>query len=168
MSIAGLREEPAQDWLSLHKRLASDGLYITMQEGELVVKDGWDRAREGVALSSFGPLWTAEKLGRKLGEYQPVPTDIFSQVGTPGRYDPEAINVDIRPEKVAETESLKQYACRHFAERLPEMASWKVAWMCTELWQRLDYGWGSSTGIWYCMMDLINNRHQYVQTVCGR
>ncbi|EPU4471950.1 relaxase NikB, partial [Escherichia coli] len=63
-----------------------------------------------------------EKLGRKLGEYQPVPTDIFSQVGTPGRYDPEAINVDIRPEKVAETESLKQYACRHFAERLPEMA----------------------------------------------
>ncbi len=67
MSIAGLREEPAQDWLSLHKRLASDGLYITMQEGELVVKDGWDRAREGVALSSFGPLWTAEKLGRKLG-----------------------------------------------------------------------------------------------------
>ncbi|EKH63681.1 relaxase/mobilization nuclease domain protein, partial [Escherichia coli FRIK2001] len=66
MSIAGLREEPAQDWLSLHKRLASDGLYITMQEGELVVKDGWDRAREGVALSSFGPLWTAEKLGRKL------------------------------------------------------------------------------------------------------
>ncbi|MBZ8575531.1 relaxase NikB, partial [Escherichia coli] len=112
----------AQDWLSLHKRLASDGLYITMQEGELVVKDGWDRAREGVALSSFGPSWTAEKLGRKLGEYQPVPTDIFSQVGTPGRYDPEAINVDIRPEKVAETESLKQYACRHFAERLPEMA----------------------------------------------
>ncbi|MBC1043203.1 relaxase/mobilization nuclease domain-containing protein, partial [Escherichia coli] len=81
MSIAGLREEPAQDWLSLHKRLASDGLYITMQEGELVVKDGWDRAREGVALSSFGPSWTAEKLGRKLGEYQPVPTDIFSQVG---------------------------------------------------------------------------------------
>lgn len=67
MSIAGLREEPAQDWLSLHKRLASDGLYITMQEGELVVKDGWDSAREGVALSSFGPSWTAEKLGRKLG-----------------------------------------------------------------------------------------------------
>ncbi|KAA1379495.1 relaxase NikB, partial [Escherichia coli] len=33
-----------------------------------------------------------------------------------------AINVDIRPEKVAETESLKQYACRHFAERLPKMA----------------------------------------------
>ncbi|HFV0588242.1 TPA: relaxase NikB, partial [Escherichia coli] len=92
------------------------------QEGELVVKDGWDRAREGVALSSFGPSWTAEKLGRKLGEYQPVPTDIFSQVGAPGRYDPEAINVDIRPEKVAETESLKQYACRHFAERLPKMA----------------------------------------------
>ncbi|MCG4032176.1 relaxase/mobilization nuclease domain-containing protein [Escherichia coli] len=122
MSIAGLREEPAQDWLSLHKRLASDGLYITMQEGELVVKDGWDKAREGIALSSFGPSWTAEKLGRKLGEYQPVPTDIFSQVGTPGRYDPEAINVDIRPEKVAETESLKQYACRHFAERLPAMA----------------------------------------------
>lgn len=50
MSIAGLREEPAQDWLSLHKRLASDGLYITMQEGELVVKDGWDKAREGIAL----------------------------------------------------------------------------------------------------------------------
>ena len=70
-----------------------------MQEGELVVKDGWDKAREGIALSSFGPSWTAEKLGRKLGEYQPVPTDIFSQVGTPGRYDPEAINVDIRPEK---------------------------------------------------------------------
>ncbi|EOK4693326.1 hypothetical protein ACJQTO_004714, partial [Shigella flexneri] len=61
-------------------------------------------------------------LGRKLGEYQPVPTDIFSQVEAPGRYDPEAINVDIRPEKVAETESLKQYASRHFAERLPAMA----------------------------------------------
>lgn len=67
MSIAGLREEPAQDWLSLHKRLASDGLYITMQEGELVVKDGWDKAREGIALSSFGPSWTAENWGGNWG-----------------------------------------------------------------------------------------------------
>ncbi|MCW7187862.1 relaxase/mobilization nuclease domain-containing protein [Escherichia coli] len=80
MSIAGLREEPAQDWLSLHKRLASDGLYITMQEGELVVKDGWDRAREGVALSSFGPLWTAEKLGAETGGISAC-TDRYFQSG---------------------------------------------------------------------------------------
>ena len=50
---------------------------------------------------------------------------------------------------------------RRFRKRNPQLE-------VTELWHRLDYGWGSSTGIWYCMMDLINNRHQYVQTVCGR
>ncbi len=129
-------------------------MVLTMQEGELVVKDGWDRAREGVALSWLGPSWTAEKLGRKLGNIECTDRYFRSGGNTTGWFDdPEAINVDIRPE--AETESLKQYACRHFAERLPEMArngELESSWMCTELWQRLDYGWGSSTGIWYCMM----------------
>ncbi|MCM5426748.1 relaxase NikB, partial [Escherichia coli] len=78
-----------------------------------------------------------------LGEYQPVPTDIFSQVGTPGRYDPEAINVDIRPEKVAETESLKQYACRHFAERLPEMARNGELESCLDVHRTL-----ATAGLW--------------------
>ncbi len=48
------------------------------RKGELVVKDGWDRAREGVALSSFGPSWTAEKLGRKLGGNISLYRQIFS------------------------------------------------------------------------------------------
>ncbi len=40
----------------------------------------------------------------------------------PGRYNPDFIAADVRPEKIAETESLQQYACRHPGERLPEMA----------------------------------------------
>lgn len=48
---------------------------------------------------------------------------IFSaEVDAPGRYNPDFIAADVRPEKIAETESLQQYACRHLGERLPEMA----------------------------------------------
>lgn len=75
MLIAGLREEPAQDWLSLHKRSASDGLYITMQEGELVVKDGWDKARKALhsvrldrhgQLKNWGGNWGNISLYRQI------------------------------------------------------------------------------------------------------
>ncbi|EMW39332.1 relaxase/mobilization nuclease domain protein [Escherichia coli 2785200] len=91
-------------------------------DGKFLVMDGWDRNREGVQLDSFGPSWCAEKLMKKMGDYTPVPKDIFSQVEAPGRYNPDFIAADVRPEKIAETESLQQYACRHLGERLPEMA----------------------------------------------
>ncbi|EJT9668014.1 relaxase/mobilization nuclease domain-containing protein [Salmonella enterica] len=121
-AIAGLREKPVSDWLSLHRRLAEDGLYLMVHDGEFMVMDGWERSRAGIALSAFGPSWSGQKLAQKFGDYQPVPQDIFSQVGTPGRYDPDAEVVTERPIRVSETESLHQYACRHFSQRLPELA----------------------------------------------
>ncbi|HAD5970108.1 TPA_asm: relaxase NikB [Salmonella enterica subsp. enterica serovar Typhimurium] len=121
-AVAGLRSEPVHDWLSLHRRLAEDGLYLTLQNGSFMVMDGWDRNREGVQLDSFGPSWNGDKIRKKMGEYTPVPKDIFSQVGVPGRYKPEVIAADTRPEKMAETVNLMQYACRHLGDLLPEMA----------------------------------------------
>ncbi|EPX9251145.1 relaxase/mobilization nuclease domain-containing protein, partial [Salmonella enterica subsp. enterica serovar Kentucky] len=54
-AVAGLRSEPVNDWLSLHRRLAEDGLYLSQMDGKFLVMDGWDRNREGVQLDSFGP-----------------------------------------------------------------------------------------------------------------
>ncbi|MBZ4129175.1 relaxase/mobilization nuclease domain-containing protein, partial [Escherichia fergusonii] len=98
-AVAGLRSEPVHDWLSLHRRLAEDGLYLSQMDGKFLVMDGWDRNREGVQLDSFGPSWCAEKLMKKMGDYTPVPKDIFSQVEAPGRYNPDFIAADVRPEK---------------------------------------------------------------------
>ncbi|EEA0396713.1 relaxase/mobilization nuclease domain-containing protein, partial [Salmonella enterica subsp. enterica serovar Tennessee] len=36
-AVAGLRSEPVHDWLSLHRRLAEDGLYLTLQNGSFMV-----------------------------------------------------------------------------------------------------------------------------------
>ncbi|EKQ1727827.1 TPA: IncI1-type relaxase NikB [Salmonella enterica] len=148
-AVAGLRSEPVHDWLSLHRRLAEDGLYLTLQNGSFMVMDGWDRNREGVQLDSFGPSWNGDKLRKKMGEYTPVPKDIFSQVGAPGRYKPEAIAADTRPEKMAETVNLMQYACRHLGDRLPEMAREGKLESCLDihrtlaeagLWMRIQHG----------------------------
>ncbi|ELG2859249.1 IncI1-type relaxase NikB [Salmonella enterica] len=148
-AVAGLRSEPVHDWLSLHRRLAEDGLYLTLQNGSFMVMDGWDRNREGVQLDSFGPSWNGDKLRKKMGEYTPVPKDIFSQVGAPGRYKPEVIAADTRPEKMAETVNLMQYACRHLGERLPEMAREGKLESCLDihrtlaeagLWMRIQHG----------------------------
>ncbi|EIS5205722.1 IncI1-type relaxase NikB [Salmonella enterica] len=148
-AVAGLRSEPVHDWLSLHRRLAEDGLYLTLQNGSFMVMDGWDRNREGVQLDSFGPSWNGDKLRKKMGEYTPVPKDIFSQVGVPGRYKPEAIAADTRPEKMAETVNLMQYACRHLGDLLPEMAREGKLESCLDihrtlaeagLWMRIQHG----------------------------
>ncbi|EAV4528971.1 relaxase NikB [Salmonella enterica subsp. enterica serovar Enteritidis] len=148
-AVAGLRSEPVHDWLSLHRRLAEDGLYLTLQNGSFMVMDGWDRNREGVQLDSFGPSWNGDKLRKKMGEYTPVPKDIFSQVGAPGRYKPEVIAADTRPEKMAETMNLMQYACRHLGDRLPEMAREGKLESCLDihrtlaeagLWMRIQHG----------------------------
>lgn len=32
-AVAGLRSEPVNDWLSLHRRLAEDGLYLSQMDG---------------------------------------------------------------------------------------------------------------------------------------
>ncbi|EBQ9648324.1 relaxase NikB [Salmonella enterica subsp. enterica serovar Montevideo] len=148
-AVAGLRSEPVHDWLSLHRRLAEDGLYLTLQNGSFMVMDGWDRNREGVQLDSFGPSWNGDKLRKKMGEYTPVPKDIFSQVGAAGRYKPEVIAADTRPEKMAETVNLMQYACRHLGDRLPEMAREGKLESCLDihrtlaeagLWMRIQHG----------------------------
>ncbi|ECQ0825495.1 IncI1-type relaxase NikB [Salmonella enterica subsp. enterica] len=148
-AVAGLRSEPVHDWLSLHRRLAEDGLYLTLQNGSFMVMDGWDRNREGVQFDSFGPSWNGDKLRKQMGEYTPVPKDIFSQVGAPGRYKPEVIAADTRPEKMAETVNLMQYACRHLGERLPEMAREGKLESCLDihrtlaeagLWMRIQHG----------------------------
>ncbi|EHD9149698.1 IncI1-type relaxase NikB [Salmonella enterica] len=148
-AVAGLRSEPVHDWLSLHRRLAEDGLYLTLQNGSFMVMDGWDRNREGVQLDSFGPSWNGDKLRKKMGEYTPVPKDIFSQVGVLGRYKPEVIAADTRPEKMAETVNLMQYACRHLGELLPETAREGKLESCLDihrtlaeagLWMRIQHG----------------------------
>lgn len=148
-AVAGLRSEPVHDWLSLHRRLAEDGLYLTLQNGSFMVMDGWDRNREGVQLDSFDPSWNGDKLRKKMGEYTPVPKDIFSQVGVPGRYKPEVIAADTRPEKMAETVNLMQYACRHLGDLLPEMAREGKLESCLDihrtlaeagLWMRIQHG----------------------------
>lgn len=148
-AVAGLRSEPVHDWLSLHRRLAEDGLYLTLQNGSFMVMDGWDRNREGVQLDSFGPSWNGDKLRKKMGEYTPVPKDIFSQVGAAGCYKPEVIAADTRPEKMAETVNLMQYACRHLGDRLPEMAREGKLESCLDihrtlaeagLWMRIQHG----------------------------
>lgn len=84
-----------------------------------------------------------------MGEYTPVPKDIFSQVGVPGRYKPEVIAADTRPEKMAETVNLMQYACRHLGDLLPEMAREGKLESCLDihrtlaeagLWMRIQHG----------------------------
>lgn len=136
------------DWLSLHRRLAEDGLYLTLQNGSFMVMDGWDRSREGVQLDSFGPSWNGDKLRKRWGIYASS-KDIFSQVGAPGRYKPEVIAADTRPEKMAETVNLMQYACRHLGDRLPEMAREGKLESCLDihrtlaeagLWMRIQHG----------------------------
>lgn len=170
-AVAGLRSEPVHDWLSLHRRLAEDGLYLSQMDGKFLVMDGWDRNREGVQLDSFGPSWCAEKLMKKMGDYTPVPKDIFSQVEAPGRYNPDFIAADVRPEKIAETESLQQYACRHLGERLPEMARegrlGKLPRLFTAHWLKRDYGCVFSMVTWLSVTVMIITRLPFVLTAYG-
>ncbi len=50
-AVAGLRSEPVNDWLSLHRRLAEDGLYLSQMDGKFLVMDGWDRNRKVYSLT---------------------------------------------------------------------------------------------------------------------
>lgn len=109
-AIAGLREAPVTDWSSLHQRFAKEGLFLSADNGELKVKDGWDSERPGVTLSAFGHAFDTEKLIRKLGEFTPPAQDIFSQVQAVGRYEPEKITVPSRPERMTEKDTLTDYA----------------------------------------------------------
>ena len=109
-AVAGLREAPVTDWSSLHQRFAQAGLFIASDNGELKVKDGWDRERPGVTLSAFGHSWSTDKLIRKLGEFTPPAQDIFTQVPDVGRYDPDTVTVLSRPERMTEKETLDEYA----------------------------------------------------------
>lgn len=97
-AVAGLRSEPVHDWLSLHRRLAEDGLYLTLQNGSFMVMDGWDRNREGVQLDSFGPSRNGDKLRKRWGNIRQFERYLQSG-GVPGRYKPEVIAADTRPEK---------------------------------------------------------------------
>lgn len=109
-TITGLREAPVTDWTSLHQRFAKAGLFISSDNGELKVKDGWERERPGVTLSAFGHSWDTDKLIRKLGEFTPPAQDIFTQVPDVGRYDPNRVNELSRPERMTEKETLSDYA----------------------------------------------------------
>jgi hypothetical protein len=41
-AIASLRESPVTGWSSLHQRFAKEGLFLSADNGELKVKDGWN------------------------------------------------------------------------------------------------------------------------------
>ena len=141
-AVAGLRSEPVNDWLSLHRRLAEDGLYLSQMDGKFLVMDGWDRNREGVQLDSFGPSPCAEKLMKKwvtTRQYQRH----FQPVEAPGRYNPDFIAADVRPEK-----SLKQKVCSSMPVVILENVcrkwhgkdGWKTAGLFTAHWLKRDYG----------------------------
>ncbi|MDF3681108.1 relaxase NikB, partial [Enterobacter hormaechei] len=91
-------------------RFAKEGLFLSADNGELKVKDGWDSERPGVTLSAFGHAFDTEKLIRKLGEFTPPAQDIFSQVQAVGRYEPEKITVPTRPVPMTEKDTLTDYA----------------------------------------------------------
>lgn len=109
-AIAGLRESPVTDWYSLHHRFAKEGLFLSADNGELKVKDGWNSERPGVTLSTFGHAFDTDKLIRKMGEFIPPAQDIFAQVPAVGRYEPDKVIVPSRPERMTERESLSDYA----------------------------------------------------------
>ena len=101
---------------------------------------------EGRCSQLFGPSWTAEKLGRKLGNIR-----LYRQMCTGGdisRYEPGSHKRGYPAEKAAETESLKQYACRHFAEPYRKWRngeSWKVTGCARTLakaglWMGIQHG----------------------------
>lgn len=119
-AIAGLREAPVTDWSSLHQRFAKEGLFISADKGELKVKDGWDSERPAVTLSAFGHAFDTYKLIRKLGDYTPPAQDVFTQVSAVGRYEPGKAIDPSRPERMAENESLSDYATSRL--RAPLMA----------------------------------------------
>lgn len=119
-AIAGLRQEPAADWSSMHQRFAKEGLFLIHDGSELKVQDAWDRERPGVTLSAFGYSWDTEKLIRKLGEYTSPAQDIFHQVSAVGRYVPEQVTEPVRPERMTEKQGLADYATTRL--RAPLMA----------------------------------------------
>ncbi len=170
-AVAGLRSEPVHDWLSLHRRLAEDGLYLSQMDGKFLVMDGWDRNREGVQLDSFGPSWCAEKLMKKMGDYTPVPKDIFSQVEAPGRYNPDFIAADVRRKK-----SLKQKVCSSMPVVILENVcrkwhgkdGWKTARLFTAHWLKRDYGCVFSMVTWLSVTVMIITRLPFVLTAYGR
>ncbi|EBF3227147.1 relaxase NikB, partial [Salmonella enterica subsp. enterica serovar Derby] len=120
-AIAGLREEPVSDWSSLHRRFAQAGLFLAPEAGQLTVKNGWESTSPGVTIGSFGRSWSAEKLVKKLGEFEPPTKDIFRQVGNVGRFDPDRIVTPSRPETVSENQRLFDYAAHHLREPLARL-----------------------------------------------
>ncbi len=87
-AVAGLRSEPVHDWLSLHRRLAEDGLYLSQMDGKFLVMDGCIATGKVYSLTVW-PFLVCKKLMKKMGDYTPVPKDIFSQVEAPGRHNPQ-------------------------------------------------------------------------------
>ncbi len=141
-AVAGLRSEPVNDWLSLHRRLAEDGLYLSQMDGKFLVMDGWDRNREGVQLDSFGPSRCAEKLMKKwvtTRQYQKT----FSAVEAP-----DAIIRTSLPLMFARKKSLKQKVCSSMPVVILENVcrkwhgkdGWKTAGLFTAHWLKRDYG----------------------------
>lgn len=121
------------------------------------------------SLTRLVPL-VCRKTHEKMGDYTPVPKDIFSR-GSTRRYNPHFIAADVRPEKIAETESLQQYACRHLGERLPEMAREGRLENCQAihrtladagLWMRVQHGHRLSVTV------MIITRLPFVLTAYGR
>lgn len=111
-------------------------------DGKFLVMDGWDRNREGVQLDSFGPSPVCRKTHEKMGDYTPVPKDIFSR-GSTRRYNPDFIAADVRPEK-----SLKQKVCssmpvvtlENVCRKWHGKDGWKTAGLFTAHWLKRDYG----------------------------
>ena len=169
-AIAGLREAPVTDWSSLHQRFAKEGLFLSADNGELKVKDGWDSERPGVTLSAFGHAFDTEKLIRKLGEFTPPAQDIFSQVRAVGRYEPEKITVPSRPERMTEKDTLTDYATARL--RAPLIAL--IRTRRNELYSRYIHSSQSRVCIlknnmidWLSVMDMIQRAHQSGQNGYG-
>lgn len=104
-----------------------------------------------------------------MGDYTPVPKT-FSAVEAPDAIIRTSLQLMFARKKIAETESLQQYACRHLGERLPEMAREGRLENCTAihrtlaeagLWMRVQHGHRLSVTV------MIITRLPFVLTAYG-
>ncbi|EET9802023.1 relaxase/mobilization nuclease domain-containing protein, partial [Escherichia coli] len=86
----------------LHALFARNGLYLQVQNNELVVCDAYDRKRTPVRAESVHPKLQVPLLADLDGGWKPVPQDIFTQVPPERAYKSEGL------ERVALSDSERQ------------------------------------------------------------
>lgn len=108
---------------------------------------------------------------KKMGDYTPVPKDIFSRVEAP-----DAIIRTSLPLMFARKKSLKQKVCSSMPVVILENVcrkwhgkdGWKTAGLFTAHWLKRDYGCVFSMVTWLSVTVMIITRLPFVLTAYGR